>query len=236
MTPATIRNFVAKPPPASRTFQLVAQLGLGSTSVVESWTRDECEAAVADINIGADDIGDRVFGAALNYANNVGEAMRFELQWLNATDKIIKSTTHSAVPNDKVAGATGIVAGEAMTANRIISELLIALREKDKWVKEAMSASLQAANGVLALQAKTIEHYAKVEAERPTAAESVALAVTPPELVEAELQASKLKAEALGKLIEFGPQIAMLGVATIAKHLGIDLPGGGDGPRRHEDA
>lgn len=217
MTPDRIRVFMYKPPSGGRTCTLSADLGLGSSHVVATWTREECERS-ADPSLGADDVVQAFQDAAQDYVDNTGEPTRFTATWLNAVDKAVKSAVHTAEPqrDGSLVKPGSVVAGaEPMSANRIVSELLAALLQKDKVMQGSFGIVLQSFERALTMQQKVIDSLAKLSESLPAAAQ-----VTRSDAeIAAELQTHELKQAALGKLIDLGPDVAKLGLKLIEEHM-----------------
>lgn len=214
-----IRLFMYKPPSGGRTCELVADQGLGSTVVVRSWTREECEAAADPPsqaterpNLPAD-----LEEAAQEYANQTGEPTRFLLRWLDLHDHVKKSAQHNAAPERK----DGAIAGTPLSANAIITELLNALLQQSRIMPTAMQTVLQANERTLATQLKVIESLAQLEQARPLNALPAELVRTTEE-VEAIVKTNQLKQAALQKLVDLGPDVFRLGLAAIARAMELD--------------
>ncbi len=215
MTPERLKPFFTKPPNAGRYVQLVAELGLGSTIVVQTWTRDQCEASADPALQPQVDLGEECVACAQEHVDNSGEAAHFIVQWMNVRDLPLKTVRHTASPKDNASRATAAAGGgvETMSANRIISELLSALKTKDAAIDKVMGTVLGAAERVLQVQNKAIDTLTKKLDDAPQA---TGLARTDAEIA-AELETQGLKQKAYLKLIDKAPDIAELAIAAIAQ-------------------
>lgn len=232
MTPDRIRMFLYKPPPQGRAVSLLADQGLGSTLVVVTYTREECEIS-ADPSSGAPDLVEEIQQAAIDHCDATGEPTRFMLVWFNADNRQIKSSPHTAAPSDKpsVVRGDGVSVGEPVSAARIVSELLSSLAQKDKTLQASFGIVLLAYEKALKMQQGTIDSLAglvskqneeigdrikKVHAAPERSAEEIA----------AMLRTEELKQSALGKLIELGPDLVFSGVRAWMRSQGMNVPGG----------
>lgn len=225
MTPDRIRTFIYRPPPMGRVVSLLADQGLGTTLVVVTYTREECEAS-SEPNGGHPDLVEEIQAAATDYCDSIGEPARFVLAWFNADNRQIKSSPHSAVPSSERKGhateGSTITVGEPMSATRIVSELLAALQKKDAAMSTSFGVVLLAYEKALKMQQGTIDTLDKLvrslgeEAEkgRKPAARSE-------DEIQAELRTAELKQAALAKLIDLGPDLARIAIRVAWKEAGF---------------
>lgn len=224
MTPDRIRTFIYKPPPMGRVVSLLADQGLGTSMVVVTYTREECEAS-ADPSAGHADLVEEIQAAAVDYCDSIGEPARFVLAWFNEQNRQIKSSPHSAVPSSDgkgIAREGAVVGGEPMSATRIVSELLAALQKKDQAMNTSFGVVLLAYEKALKMQQGTIDTLDKlVRGLTDEAEKSRRPAARSPEEVEAELRTAELKQQALGKLIDLGPDLARIAIRMAWKEAGF---------------
>jgi hypothetical protein len=232
--------FLYRPPVQGKAVSLLADQGLGSTLVVVTYTREECEAS-ADPGAGQPDLVEEVQQAAVDHCDATGEPTRFQLVWFNADNRQIKSSPHSAAPSEKpkdgLEPGRAMHSGEPVSAGRIVSELLnalerkdFALDRKDKVLNTSVGVVLLAYEKALTMQQKTIDTMAKlIEELSGEAAKATRKGLAAPERtaeeISAEVRTQELKQAALGKLIELGPDLLQLGIKVAMQ--GRDGGGGG---------
>jgi hypothetical protein len=218
MTPDRIRVFLYRPPAQGQAVSLLADQGLGSTLVVVTYTREECEAS-ADPGAGQPDLVEEIQQAAVDHCDATGEPTRFQLVWFNKENRQIKSSPHSAAPSehpkDGLHPGQQMHSGEPVSAGRIVSELLGALHQKDKVLNTSFGVVLLAYEKALTMQQKTIDTLAKLVDDvsgEAAKAQRKGLPERSPEEISAEVRTQELKQAALSKLIDLGPDLVQLGI------------------------
>jgi len=233
VTPDRIRMFLYRPPAQGKAVSLLADQGLGSTLVVVTYTREECEAS-ADPGAGQPDLVEEIQQAAVDHCDATGEPTRFQLVWFNSDNRQIKSSPHSAAPSEKATDGLepgrSMHSGEPVSAGRIVSELLGALHQKDKVLNTSFGVVLMAYEKALTMQQKTIDTLAKlvddVSGEAAKAQrKGLQAPERSPEEISAEVRTQELKQAALSKLIDLGPDLVQLGIKVAMA--GRDGGGGG---------
>jgi hypothetical protein len=219
MSPDRMRAWLKKRPAGACRLVLSQDQGLGILQVIASWTREEIEDA-ADPSAGAQDVSVSVLDVAQDHVDSVADACRFSLQWQTDTGRTLTTVTMNISPTDKPRAAEAGGA-EPMSAHRLISELLGALQQKDRVLTTSVGVVLSAYERALKMQEQTntalLRQLVELRAITPVLAE------TKPE----DLEVARLKARALEKLIELGPDVARLAIGAAAEHFGIGMPSAG---------
>jgi hypothetical protein len=218
MTPDRMRTFMMKFPQLGRECRLVAEQGLSATSIVQSWTRDILDAA-RDPKPDEEVPFEECLAAAQNYTDTAGEPTRFQVQWLNARDHIIKSEVHNCAPKSSAKAGDTAIGNEPISANRIVQALLSAFLEKDKTLAAAMGTVLGAYKEALVMQQNVI-HSLTSEREHLRALQPTVIPKTDAE-IEAELSVLRMKGEAWGKFAEHGPNVVNMLMTAAAKQMGL---------------
>lgn len=213
MSPDRMRAWIKKRPAGGCRLMLSQDQGLGILQVIASWTREEIEDA-ADPSAGAQDVSVAILDVAQDHVDSVADACRFQLQWQTDTGRTLTTVTLNLAPTDKPRSADAGGA-EPMSAHRLISELLGALNHKDRVLTTSVGVVLSAYERALKMQEATntalLRQLVELRALTPE------IPQTKPE----DLEVAHLKARALEKLIELGPDVARLAIGAAAEHFGI---------------
>jgi len=230
MSPERLRSFIAKRPADAARLALVHDGGLGSNQTVATWSTAEIDSH-EDPSSGVAAIFEHVEDAAQDHANNAGEACRFMLQWQSKSGAVLRSSIHSKAPEKGSQDSQGHSAPTAISANTIVSELLHAFVDSNRIVPAALAPILKANAEVLQIQRDLATHLAEqnrlMALERDRIQERALPATTQREPTPQETEVLELKAEALRRLIQIGPDVLQLamtaGVAALAQKFGINL-------------
>lgn len=205
MSAERMSKWINKAVPGGTFLVLLHEQSVGTPLCVATWTREDVEEAREQ----AQSIGADVLSAAQDHADSVGEGCRFLLQWQNETTRAIRSIVHRAVPSDREPGEHALHA-EFVSPNAMIGQLLGHISQQQRVINGSIGAVLAAYERALLMQQKTIESQGAVITARAADA------------VEGELGGAEsgeliaLKARALEKLIELGPDVVRMAASSVA--------------------
>jgi hypothetical protein len=204
MTPEKLSQWIYKIVPGGRTLVLAHDQAVGQPLVVATWTREDVDEAQENNR----SMGAQVLDAAQDHADSVGEGCRFTLQWRSDVGATLRAIIHRAAPQDRPANEHALHA-EFVSPNAMIGQLLSHISQQQRVINGSIGAVLSAYERALVMQQKTMESQASMLlAYRDEPRSHVAGA--------ADEALLTLKADALRKLVEFGPEIAKMAVTAFA--------------------
>lgn len=204
MTPEKLSQWVNKVVPGGRTLVLAHDQAVGQPLVVATWTREDVDEAQEQNK----SIGAQVLDAAQDHADSVGEGCRFTLQWQSDTGKTLRAIIHRAQPTERPENPHAAHA-EFVSPNAMIGQLLSHISQQQRVINGSIGAVLSAYERALVMQQKTLESQASIIlAQRDERLSSP--------VVGGDEALIALKADALRKLVEFGPEIAKMALTAFA--------------------
>jgi hypothetical protein len=210
MTPEKLSQWVNKLVPGGRALVLAHDQAVGQPLVVATWTREDVDEALEQNK----SIGAQVLDAAQDHADSVGEGCRFTLQWQSDTGKTLRAIVHRAAPSERPQNEHALHA-EFVSPNAMIGQLLSHISQQQRVINGSIGAVLSAYERALHMQTKTIEQ------------QNVMLTASRVELQTvgggADVQLSQLKADALRKFLDLGPDVVRMAIAAIGARAGVEL-------------
>lgn len=200
--------------PGGVRLQLVFDQALVSGTVINSWPREDVDAA-REAPIPGQTIGDQLIEAAQEHADNLGESCKFSIVWAGRDGQPLRTMHHRAGPSGGTANEYAAQAGN-VTGNALTGQLLTHIHQQQKVLNGSIGIILTAYERTLTMQQVMIEKLAS---------RLDAMPLPSPDTDSEAVQAAKLRA--LEKVVDLGPDVARLAIATVAKHLGV---GSGDQP------
>ena len=196
--PERLNLWLSKPVPGGRAVQLVHDQAVGAGLMVAMWSKEEIDEAKA----AGTTLAEHMLDAAQEHADTVGESCRFLLQWVNDQMRPIRTMVHKVLPSERPSNEHAL-AGDAVSLNAMVGQLLGHIATQQKVINGSIGVVLAAYDRAMAMQTGMLEQLARrVNAE-------------PVELSEADAQVQTLKAQALQKLIDLGPDVVRLGLNAI---------------------
>jgi hypothetical protein len=200
--------------PGGRVLRLVHEQMAGmSPTTVASWPREE----VDQMRDEEQSIGAAIIDAARDHADSLGESCRFQLQWIDDRDVVLRAIHHREMPTEMPDNEGAIAAG-FVSGNQLIGEMMSHIRQQQKVVNGGFQIALAAHERALAMQAKMLEQQNNMlQALVRERNETLAKGDSVGPLVEA-------KVNALTKLAEVAPDVLQLIIAKVADHYSAGAP------------
>jgi hypothetical protein len=211
MKPEKLKSWLIARPGGAKRLQLLHDSGMGSLTAVQSWSLEEMSAMDSATDPAA--LMDAIETAATEHATSTGEAQKYSLQFQSSNGNALKTAIHRATPELDEEGKPVVAAGDGVfNAQRMFTDLLGHIERQQKTMNLSHSGALLAYEKALAMQQKLIDMLSAKLLDMPEPA--------PLELSADGLEVMKLKAAAIGKLIEVGPHVLALAMSALARHAG----------------
>jgi len=212
--------------PGGATLVLLHEQALGQGLTVCSWSRTEVDAAAqTGVDIAAD-----VLLTAQEHADNLGEACRFQIQWQNDQGKSLRAQIHRCSPKH---GTQNVYAenADAVSGNATQAQLLSHIAAQQRTMNGGISVVAQSFSLVMAAYDRAMTMQQKLLESQAVRLDSAPLAAND----SGSEQVNALKAHALAKLIEIGPEIASMAIhaAKYAMKLDDNDNGGASDQAQH---
>lgn len=217
MTPEKLSAWIIKVVPGGRSLVLAHDQAVGQPLVVATWLREDVDECIEQNK----SIGAQVLDAAQDHADSVGEGCRFSLQWQSDVGKTLRAIVHRASPSERPANEHALHA-EFVSPNAMIGQLLSHISQQQRVINGSIGAVLSAYERALHMQSKTIEQQNVMLAASRHELQTVGASV-------GDVQLSQLKAEALRKFVDLGPDVMKMAIAAFGAHFGVDADAGDDG-------
>lgn len=220
MSPSRLRSWLHKRKATAVQLRLSAERLAGAPQVVRVWDVDELEQH--------SDVAAMVLDVAEEFANERRQTESCVLEWLDASGRVVATTTHRAVPTaEEDLGAAALNADRGSSAHAIVQHLLQHDAAKEKILIGSLGvifgASERAQNATLQVLEHQQRRIAGLEAENLVLRQQLQAARTDSaeerELSEEERAESLAKAEAWGKFSQLAPDVLELIIAH-ARRLG----------------
>ncbi len=209
-----LNAWIYKVVPGGRVLALVHEQALGQGLVVSSWSREEVDAAQTT----GVSLGDDVLATSREHAENVNEACRFLLQWQTEVGRSIRAMVLRAAPveptGNRFAENADMVSGNATQA-----QLLSHIAQQQRTMNGAISVVSTSFGLVMAAYERALTMQQSIIETMGKRLDNMPIAGAEDETVLA------LKAKALEKLIEIGPDVARLGLQAARYAMGADDDG-----------
>jgi hypothetical protein len=212
MKPEKLKSWLIARPSGAKRLQLLHDSGMGGHTAIQSWSLEEMSAMDSATDPAA--LIDAIETAATDHATDSGEAQTYSLQYQASNGTALKTAKHRASPELGEDGKPIVAAdaGGVFNAQKMFTELLGHIERQQKTMNLSHSGALLAYEKALAMQQKLIDMLSAKLLDMPEPA--------PLELSADGVEVMKLKAAAIGKLIEVGPHVLALAMSALARHAG----------------
>jgi len=208
MTPEKLSQWVNKVVPGGRTLVLAHDQAVGQPLVIATWTRED----VDELSEQNKSVGAQVMDAAQDHADSVGEGCRFTLQWQSDTGKTLRAIVHRAAPSERPANEHALHA-EFVSPNAMIGQLLSHISQQQRVINGSIGAVLSAYERALQMQTKTIEQQGAIITASRVELQSANVGAP-------DAQLTQLKADALRRFLDLGPDVLKMAIAAFAARAG----------------
>lgn len=207
MTPEKLDQWLYKPCPGGVTLQLAhGQVGPTPDLVVASWTREEVQNA-RECGISH---ADTIYSEAQDHADSVGESCKFLIQWMSENGRPLRSIVHRVAPSEPTNNVYAANA-DAVSTNAMIAQFLGHIHQQQKLVNGNMGTVCSAFERAMNMQnAMLVQMTEMLKSQRR---ELTQLQDRDSSAETTEL--TKLKTRAFEKLIELGPDVARVFLASV---------------------
>lgn len=203
--------------PGGRVLQVTHEQAMGQGLTIASWTREDVDSARDQ----SQNVGEQVLESAQDHANAVGEACRFLVQWIGDSGRPLRTLVHRCVPTERPENEHALHA-DAVSGNATIGQLLSHIAQQQRVINGSIGAVLSAYDRAMAMQSSMMAAQAQLLAANRMELQQflVAQQTGTPE----DSEVTRLKRNALEKLIELGPDIGRMAIAALSNVIAGDAP------------
>lgn len=209
MTPEKLNTWLYKPCPGGVALQLAhGQAGPTPDLVVASWSRDEVFGA-RDAGISQADV---VIDEAQDHADSMGESCKFLIAWVSEAGRPLRTIVHRVSPVEPTNNIYAANA-DAISTNAMIAQFLGHIHQQQKLVNGNMLTVCTAYERAMGMQQAMLTQMSDlVKSHRRELDRLADVTTVNPEAGEL----ARLKSRAFEKLIELGPDVVKLAIASFA--------------------
>jgi hypothetical protein len=214
MSPDRLRAWIKKRKTGAVQLVLAHEQGLGVRANVATWSREEVEHA-EDPTQGASDVVAAIFDAAQDHTDGQNQGKcTFLLSWQTDGGRILSSTPMYCECSDKEAKPA---TSDVISTQALIGQLLGHIHDQQKVINGSLGIVLGGQKSTIEGMQATVNMIA---AENLDLRRQLQQREEPRQLTAEDLESSKLKLEAMKKLVDMGPDVLKLGLAALARWIG----------------